>query len=370
MTPTPNPANQNLPSNTSIIKPLMGLRVVDFSQFLAGPACSLRLADFGAEVIKVERPEMGDICRHLYVAKQKIGGESTIFHAINRNKKSIALDLKNPADKQKILNIIKTADVVIQNFRPGVAQRLGIDYETLKQLNPKLIYGSVSGYGADNKPWLHKPGQDLLAQALSGLTHLTTQNRHTSSIPTPMGLSIADLATAYDLTQGILALLVRRGKTSMGGIVETSLMETLLGYQVIPLSQHLNNTPPSYGKIIQGIFATQDGYLALIAESFNTLSNHMGQSVNTYDHITTLFKTQPTDHWVSLFENSPIPCSAVFDWLMLRNSPYYQSLSFEQKVHSDHYPSVHTTRCPIKIDNTLLTSPLGIPAIGEHNNEF
>ena len=127
--------------------PLRGLKVLDFSQFLAGPYASLRLADLGAEVIKVERTGKGDLSRYLYVSDVMIDGESSIFHAINRGKKSIAVDLKSDAGQARIWDLIEDADVVIQNFRPGVMKRLGFDYETLSAINPRLVYCSINGYG-------------------------------------------------------------------------------------------------------------------------------------------------------------------------------------------------------------------------------
>ena len=129
------------------MKPLKDFVVIDFSQFLSGPSAALRLSDMGAQVIKIEKPVTGDICRQLYVSDIMIEGESTIFHAINRNKQSYAADLKNPADLAKVKQLIARADVMIHNFRPGVMQRIGLDYETVKAINPAIVYAEVSGYG-------------------------------------------------------------------------------------------------------------------------------------------------------------------------------------------------------------------------------
>ena len=155
---------------------LEDILILDFSQFLSGPSASLRLADMGARVIKIEKPSIGDICRHLYVSDTKIEGESTIFHAINRNKESHAADIKNEVDLIKIKELIKKADVVMHNFRPGVMQRLGLDYDTVKTINPSVIYGEISGYGNEG-PWKDLPGQDLLLQSVSGLTWLSNDDK-------------------------------------------------------------------------------------------------------------------------------------------------------------------------------------------------
>ena len=131
------------------MRPLEGLVVLDFSQFLAGPAASLRMADLGARVIKVERPDGGDLCRRLYISNLELDGDSTLFHSINRNKESFAADLKNPKDRARLEKLICQVDVLIQNFRPGVMSKLGLDYSSVQKLNGRLIYGEVTGYGKE-----------------------------------------------------------------------------------------------------------------------------------------------------------------------------------------------------------------------------
>src|SRR5947208_12872249 len=154
------------------MKPLEGLLVLDFSIFLAGPLAALRLGDLGARVIKIERPDVGDLCRQLYISNLELDGDSTLFHSINRNKESFAANLKEARELNRVRKLIATADVLIQNFRPGVMNKLGLDYESLRKINPRLVYASITGYGSEG-PWADKPGQDLLAQSLSGLTWLS-----------------------------------------------------------------------------------------------------------------------------------------------------------------------------------------------------
>src|SRR6476646_5588408 len=166
------------------MKLLEDIMVVDFSQFLSGPSACLRLADMGARVIKIEKPGIGDICRQLYVSDVMIEGESTIFHAINRNKQSYAADLKDADDLERVKQLLSNADVMMHNFRPGIMERIGLDYETVKTINPGIIYAEVNGYGSDG-PWKDLPGQDLLLQAVSGLTSLSNNNNES---PTPMGV--------------------------------------------------------------------------------------------------------------------------------------------------------------------------------------
>jgi CoA:oxalate CoA-transferase len=206
------------------MKPLEGLLVLDFSQFLSDPSASLRLAD---RVIKIERPGVGDLCRQLYISNLCLDGDLTLFHSINRNKQSFAADLKDPADLAQIRTLLEHADMMIQNFRPGVIEKIGLGYEAVSALNPRLVYGEITGYG-NKGSWRTKPGQDLLVQSLSGLPYL---NGDASQPPVPFGLAVADMMAGAHLVQGLLAALVRRGITGLGGKVEVSLLESILDLQ-------------------------------------------------------------------------------------------------------------------------------------------
>jgi CoA:oxalate CoA-transferase len=188
-------------------KPLHGILVLDFSQFLSGSLATLRLADMGARVIKIERPGAGDLGRTIYLSDTDVHGENTLFHAINRNKQSYSADLKNPSDLEKLRRLIALADVMVQNFRPGVIERLGLGYDKVSQINSRLVYGIVSGYG-NAEAWRDRPGQDLLAQARSGIMWLSGND---GDPPTPMALAIADMLAGHNLCEGILASLVGRG---------------------------------------------------------------------------------------------------------------------------------------------------------------
>ncbi len=355
------------------MQPLQGLRVLDFSQFLAGPACGLRLADLGAEVIKIERPKTGDICRKLYIAKQKIGDDSTLFHAINRNKKSIALDLKSPKDEPLLLDLIQSADIVIQNFRPGVAKRLGIDYKSLQKIKPDLIYGSVSGYGSHHTPWKDKPGQDLLAQSLSAITQ---QNNDHSSLLV-FGLPIADLSAAYNLTQGILALLVRKGTTGQGGEVEVSLLESLIDLQAEKLT-HIKGSLPAFfpydlSAQLSGIYETKDGqYITLLCKNYQKIAMifDLKESELSAKKLASIIIQYDLLSLMKYVDNVDIFIEPVLDWHQLLKSDHYQSLKFEQKVQTASGETLLTTRCPIQIDGQKFYSSIGAPSIGQNNDEI
>ncbi|RYD68746.1 MAG: CoA transferase, partial [Sphingobacteriales bacterium] len=208
-------------------KPLEGLLVLEFCQFLAGPSAGLKLADLGARVIKIERPKIGDACRQLSIKNLFIDEDSLLFHTINRNKESYAADLKNPDDLDRLKKLISKADVMTHNFRPGVMEKIGLDYENVKDINPKIVYGVVTGYGNEG-PWKNKPGQDLLVQAVSGLTFLSGVD---VDGPVPFGLSVSDIMCGNHLVQGILAALIKKAKTKKSVLVEVSLLESVLDVQ-------------------------------------------------------------------------------------------------------------------------------------------
>src|SRR4051812_42079138 len=240
--------------------------VVDFSQFLSGPSAGLRLADMGAQVIKIEKPYTGDICRELYVSDVMVEGESTIFHAINRNKQSYLADLKNDTDVDRVKQMIAKADVLLHNFRPGVMERLGFGYETIKQINPTIIYAEISGYGNEGA-WRDLPGQDLLLQSVSGLTWLS--NNH-ADVPTPMGVAVVDILAGAHIVQGILAALYQRAITGAGALVQVSMFESILDFQFevltcfyndgnqLPVRSSVNNGH-AYISAPYGIYETKDG---------------------------------------------------------------------------------------------------------------
>ncbi|HEX8419003.1 MAG TPA: CoA transferase, partial [Sphingomonas sp.] len=192
-------------------QPLAGIRVLDVSQVMAGPFCCMLLGDMGADVIKVEPPQVGDSSRRSMGFRLK-GEDSPGFLALNRNKRSIVLDLKAPADRDTFYALVKTADVVVENGRPGVADRLGIGYETLSALNPRLIYASISGFGPGG-PWALRPGYDLIAQAMSGLmSAVGIPDQEPVKNTTPVG----DLGSALFAVYGILSAVIGREKTGEG----------------------------------------------------------------------------------------------------------------------------------------------------------
>ncbi len=372
------------------MRPLDGLMVLDFSQFLAGPSAALRLGDMGARVIKIERPETGDVGRQLYISDLAVDGDSTLFHSINRNKQSFAADLKKESDRRLVLKLIARADVMIQNFRPGVIERLGLDYRSLHPHNPRLVYGEVTGYGKSG-PWCNRPGQDLLAQSLSGLPWL---NGNADQPPVPFGLSVADLFAGTHLVQGILACLVRRGITGSGGHVEVSLIESILDAQFELLTTFLNDgrRPPqrsafnnanAYLGAPYGIYETADGYLALAMGSVPRLGELLGcAELGDFTDARSWFArrddikrilarhlaNRSTAHWLSILDPADIWCSDVFTWERLVNHEGFKTLDMLQEIRCRDGSSMLTTRCPIRIDGAIFKSEQGAPRVGQHTH--
>lgn len=369
--------------------PLAGLVVVDMSQFLSGPYCTLRLMDLGARVIKIERPGGGDLSRGLYLSDAE-SGDSTIFHAINRSKESLAVDLKNERDMSALRKLVSKADVLVQNFRPGVIERLGLDYEAASKLNPRLVYCSISGYGEEG-PWVSRPGQDLLAQSRSGVMWL---NGDEGQGPVPFGLAIGDMLAGAAAAQGILAALVRRGVTGEGGLVETSLLEALIDLQVEVLSVHMNSgnklpershvrSAHAYLSAPYGVYPAADGYLAIAMTPIPKLADLLGiEELAPYrddpkswftsrDDIKAIIAariaTRSVDEWLAILEPADIWCARVLNWPELLGSEGFRVLDMLQTIGREDGVSLSTTRSPIRIDGQRPKFERAAPHVGEHN---
>jgi crotonobetainyl-CoA:carnitine CoA-transferase CaiB-like acyl-CoA transferase len=373
-------------------RPLNGLLVVDFSQFLSGPLCGLKLADLGARVIKVERPGVGDLCRNLYLSDTHIDGVNSLFHAINRNKESITADLRDDDDRSALVELIKQADVVVQNFRPGVIERQGFGYDNVKKINPRIIYGSISGYGEEGS-WKDLPGQDLLAQARSGLLWLTG---NLDDSPMPMGLAVADMLAGNALAHGILAALVGRGIHGKGALVQTSLMEAMIDFQFEVLSTHLNdghrlpvrssiNGAHAYLGAPYGIYATKDGFLALamtpslkalaelleiknLEDFYQDPSAMMTQRDEIKSILADQILTRSTSEWLSILQPADIWCSEVLNWTELRETDAYKRLDLEQTIIRNDTVHLEMLRSPIRINGATLKSNRAAPELGQNTH--
>jgi len=373
------------------MRPLDGLIVLEFAQYMAAPSAGLRLADLGARVIKIERPRGGEGGRQIAIKNSFVDGDSLVFHTINRNKESFSADLKNPANLSEVKQLIARADVLTHNFRPGVMEKLGLDWEPVRQLNPRIVYGEVTGYGSEG-PWRDKPGQDLLLQSLSGLTWLSG---NANQGPVPMGLAVVDILCGSHLVQGILAALIRRARTQRGALVQVSLLESILDFQFEVMTTHLADggrlpqrnkrfNAHAYLAAPYGIYPTADGYLALAMGDLIKIARLIAcTSIEAYQDPATWFTcrdeiqqllaeklaTRPTGRWLAVLQAGGVWCSDVFDYARLIAHEMWSVLKMDQIVRRDG-AEIHTTRCPIRIDNEILFSPKAAPRVGEGNESI
>lgn len=367
-------------------RPLEGIRVLDFSQFLAGPSCALRLADLGAEVIKIERPDGGDLCRQLYVADQSFADDSLLFHTINRNKKSVAANLKDPTDLEGIKQLLRDADVTIHNFRPGVMERIGLGYDDVSRINEKIVYGVVSGYGTTG-PWRDKPGQDLLVQARSGMAWLSGSK---GQDPVPLGISATDIMAGAHLVQGVLAALLRRAAKGVGALVEVNLMSSALDLQFEQFTSYLNGPreQPKRSSVNganvnatapYGIYRTGDGFIAIAMTPIATLRQLLNcpelepyedpaQAFSERDIIKSILvnhlKTGRTKDWLNALEPSGVWCAEVLEWPELEASEAFEALEAVQEIAGYDGSRMRTTTCPIRIDGVVFKARDAAPALG------
>lgn len=368
-------------------RPLEGLLVLEFCQFLAGPSAGLKLADLGARVIKIERPGSGDACRQLSIKNIFIAEDSLLFHTINRNKESYAADLKNPEDLAKLKQLIAKADIMTHNFRPGVMEKIGLDYAAVQVINPKLIYGVVTGYGNEG-PWASKPGQDLLVQSVSGLTFLSGT---AIDGPVPFGLSVSDIMCGNHLAQGIMAALIKRAKTNKGVLVEVSLLESILDVQFEVLTTYLNDggklpnrsiakgSAHAYLSAPYGMYETQDGHIALAMGSLPDICLVIGCDIaNLYidansgfenrdqliNRLAETFKKQSSKQWLDLLDSHGFWSAEVLDYQSATALKNYEYLQIEQQLDLGNGKQIRTTASPIRLDHQKLFAAKAAPGLG------
>ena len=372
------------------MKPLEDYLIIDFSQFLSGPSASLRLADLGARVIKIEKPGTGDICRTLYTSDLIMNGESSVFHTINRNKESFAIDFKQPEELAKLKKLLAKADVVMHNFRPGVMERIGLSYEEVQKINPNVVYASISGYGSKG-PFKDLPGQDLLLQSLTALTWLTGNE---GDGPVPMGLSIVDMLAGAHLAQGILAALYRKVTQNIGALVEVSMLESAFDFQFETITTFFNdggelpvrtktNNANAYLGAPYGIYQTKNGYMSLAMGSIPVLAELLSceelkqfpeNKFTLRDDIKSVLaahlQTQDSEYWLNILEPADIWCANVLNYEQLFAQEGFQVLDFVQEVAMTDGYRYKTTRCPIRIDGELFTFGKASPKLGQDNEKI
>ena len=372
--------------------PLTGLKVIDLTHVMAGPTCTLMLADMGAEVIKVEKTPSGDDSRHMI--PPKLGDETAAFLMMNRNKRGIVLDLKTEGGKTILRRLIATADVLVENFAPGVMERLGFGYEDLRKDSPSLIYCSLSGFGRTG-PYKHRRGFDLVAQAMSGIMSFTGESPY--GAPVKCGAPLSDITAGILAAMGILAAYVHRLKTGQGQWVETSLFEAALvqtywqsaialATGVAPRamgSAHPLNAPyqafeASDGWIVVG-GANQKNWLRMLKAlnapelagdpRFKSGADRMGHLKELETELAKRFRTKPAKYWLDALEDKGVPCGPVNDMLQALADP--QTLARQMVVEVEHSAlgAVKTLGLPVKFSATPGKVRTGAPLYGEHTRE-
>jgi crotonobetainyl-CoA:carnitine CoA-transferase CaiB-like acyl-CoA transferase len=369
---------------------LQRLRVVDLSSHLSGPYCAMLLADHGADVIKIERPNGGDDARGM---PPFVGGESAPFMIWNRNKRSVVIDLKTEAGKAQLLELIDTADVLIENFRPGTLDRLGLGWTTLSARNPRLIYAAISGFGQTG-PYRERGGFDLIMQGMSGLMSVTGPR---DGPPHRMPIAISDVAAGMHLAVGVLVALEARHHTGRGQLVETSLLEAALSFGVYEAA-HVAATgerPPRLGQAHRGsspyqVFPTADGWITVGAAQNNFWARLCamlgvpelardarfatnGDRVRNNDELVSLleprFKTKPSAHWLDLLQAAGIPAGPVLHFEEAIADPQVVARGMAVDTQHPAAGTFKTLGIPVKLSQTPGALRRPAPRLGEHTEE-
>lgn len=373
-------------------QPLARLKVLDLTQVMAGPYCAMLLADMGADVIKIEPPGTGDQTRRSMGFKMK-GDDSGGFFALNRNKRSIALDLKNDAGRETFYMLVREADVVIENYRPGVTARLRIDYPTLRELNPRLVYASISGFGQTG-PWSQRPGLDLMAQALSGAM---SAMGHPDSAPVKSVIPFADLGSGLFAAYAILSAVVGRdgnGGNGEGRYIDASLFETALGFAIWESADYwgTGNVPTPIGSAnrmaapYQAVRAS-DGYFVIGAsnqklwtalcgaidspelltdERFAVNAARLANRDALVVELEKRFAKQPAQHWVDALRTAGVPVAPIVDYAQALASEQAEARNMVMEMEHPVEGPIRMLGYPVKMSGDAQQLRHPPPLLGEH----
>lgn len=368
--------------------PLQSIRVLDLSRLLPGPFCTMLLADFGAEVIKIEAPDLGDYARQY---EPKIDENSVMFHSLNRNKKSVTLDLKTDEGKDQFFQMVGKADVVVESFRPGVMKRLGLDFPVLEKINPRLIYCAISGYGQTG-PYAEMPGHDINYISYAGLLELMGEKDGKPIVP---AVQVADLAGgAYPAVTGILLALLEREKSGKGQFIDISMMDGVISLLQSTLPNYLmKNIPSKRGEqMLSGglacyeVYQTKDGrWLAVGALEMKfwrvfcqkigkpewiALLNEQDEVQYKLTHdIQNVIYTKTLEEWMDIFDDAEACVSPVLNFAELVNHPQVQARKMFEAIEQDGIPVKHIG-IPIKLSRTPGKIRAAAPKLGEHTEYY
>lgn len=372
--------------------PLRGLRILDLSRVIAGPFCSMILGDLGAEVIKVEQPGTGDDSRAW--GPPFLTSESVYFFSINRSKKSITLDLKHPRGKEVLKGLARRSDVVLENFKPGTMDRLGLGYDVLRQANPRLIYCAISGFG-DSGPDRDRAGYDVIVQGVGGLMAITGEEGRP---PVKVGVAMTDIATALFAHGAILAALRARDQSGVGQRIDTSLLETQVATLINIASSYLNagEIPRRWGTAHASIvpyqaLRTRDGYLIVGVGNerlwrtfcevlgmpelvddprFRTNADRVGHREELVQIIEERMQTRPTAEWDRLIGQAGIPCGPINPLDQVFRDPQVQHLGMVIEMDHPVAGKAKVVRNPVRLSQTPAEFRLPPPVLGQHTEEI
>ncbi|MEX2495566.1 MAG: CoA transferase [Woeseia sp.] len=371
--------------------PLTGITVLEFAHVMAGPTCGRMLADLGASVIKIERLE-GEDCRHMVPPWH--GSEAAGFMMLNRNKRGICVNLKDPRGRQIALKMIERSDVTIENFRTGTMERLGLGYETLKTINPGLIYCEISGFGRTG-PYADKGGYDVVAQAMGGIMSVTGERE--GRPPVKSGVPVADIAAGLHGVIGILAALIHREKTGKGQRIDTSLLEAAASFMTWPAASffadgsiakpmgtaHPLDAPYQAFEASDGWFmvggANQPNWLRLVkaigrpelAEDprFHKNEDRVKNLETLVKELSKTFIQQPKAHWIATLDAAGVPTGPINDVQEMLADPQIKARGMVTEVRHSTLGQVKTLGLPIRFTETPVAFDRGAPVLGEHTSE-
>ncbi len=373
--------------------PLQGIRVLDLSQVVAGPFCSMLLADMGAEVIKVERPDIGDNLRKW--GPPFLGGEGVYFLYLNRNKKSITLNLKSEEGKRIFTQLLKRSDVLLENFRPGTMERLGFGYEEVSRINPRIIYCRISGYGQTG-PYRNRGGYDLLAQGESGLISVTGEQDRPPGAK--VGVAIVDMGTGLYAAIGILLALMAREKTGRGQLVDVSLLDSAVSWMLQPIGYYLSTgrLPKRLGTAHPvaapyQVFKTRNIYITVgcaadrnwralcrvlgldeLADDprFSTNPKRVENREELAEILGEIFERESGEVWLRRLQEAGVPCAPVNTVDRLLEHPQLQARGMFVEVEHRKAGRLMLTGIPIKLSDTPGEVRSPSPMLGEHTEEI
>ena len=377
---------------SSLALPLEGVRVIDLSRVLSGPYCSLMLADMGADVIKIEHPKGGDDSRNFSIPN--VDGHSVYFMTVNRNKRSVALDLKSQDGRRVFLKLVEKADIVLENFRTGVMERLGLGYDTLKAVKPELVYCAISGYGRDG-PNANVPGYDPVAQAETGLMSMSGAR---DGEPVRTGSSLVDMVCGMFAAQAVTAALLHAQRSGEGRFVEANLHETGLNMLINFAGAHLvtGAEPTRAGNTNQvaqpaGVYVASDGPFMLavandaqfarmcrdvlhrpeLAEDARFRSNpqRVENAKALSGILAELFLTSTRDNWVSSLRQADVPSGVIATVAEAFSSDLVAARGSVRELAHSGVGSYRALMSPVQLGDTKANSPIGAPLLGEHTVE-